>query len=77
MKKLFLWLHDNIDHFYDNEKLRNKFLGKYKLDKHDFEGLMRLNQVKYQKQRLIYMLMNWAENKIIKRRNRLREKNVE
>lgn len=44
---MYNWLEQNIDYFYDNVNLRNKFLGKSKLDKGDVEGLMRLNQVKY------------------------------
>lgn len=35
LKKIYGFIHDNIDYFYDNENLRNKFLKKHKIAKGD------------------------------------------
>ena len=73
---LYSYIHENIDTFYDNETLRNKFLKKCNVEKGDFQGLLNARHKYHQKMALKDMLMTWAENKVITRRNRIREKHV-
>ena len=76
LKMLYSYINENIDTFYDNKTLRNKFLKKSKVEKGDFQGLMNARHRYHQKMALKEMLMTWAENKVISRRNRIREKHV-
>lgn len=73
---IYNYIHENIDSFYDNENLRNKFLKKHKVDKGDHQGLVNARNLYHQKMALKEMLMTWAENKVILRRNRIREKHI-
>ena len=77
MAKIDSWLDANIDHFFDNEVLRNHILKKSLNAQKEVYELLAIKRPEYLRSKMKEILANYSEKLILKRRIRIRQKHID